>query len=120
MELLKLFAGNPSRPSEAEFKLMVAAWTETLQGVVPEYRVAECFVLARQRHNSSFLLDVSEVCEAWNQIRAAEKNNMPRVGQYDYRGFEVCPKCNGTGTRLVVKRDNTLGRDYTYGMACTH
>lgn len=115
---MKLFAGNPSRPSESEFKLMVAAWTEALQHVVPEHRLAEAVVYARQTRNSSFLMDVSEVCGAWNSIREAERTALPRIGQYDYRGKEVCPQCHNTGTRLVVKRDPILGRDYTYGIPC--
>lgn len=119
-QLMKLFAGNPSRPSEQEFKLMVAAWTEALQDLVPEHRLAEAFVHARQTRNSSFLMDVSEVCGAWNSIREAERYVVPRIGQYDYRGTEVCPKCNGTGTQLFVKRDPVLQRDYTYGKACEH
>jgi len=117
-QLAKLFAGNPSRPDEHEFKLMVAAWTETLQDVVPEYRLADAFVHARRGRNSSFLMDVSEVCGAWVQLRETERHALPRVGQYDYRGREVCPQCHNTGTKLVVKRHPTLGRDYTYGVPC--
>lgn len=119
-ELTKLFAGNPSRPSENEFRLMVAAWTQVLQDVVPEYRLAEAFVHARRNRNSTFAIDVSEICAAWQQIREAERNALPRLGQYDFRGTNVCPTCNGTGTKLVVKRDNTLGRDYTFATHCSH
>ena len=119
-QLTKMFAGNPSRPDELEFKLMVATWTETLQGLVPQHRLAEMFTHARQNRNSSFLMDVSEVCAAWNKIRETERYALPRVGQYDFRGTSVCPQCNGTGTRLVVKRHPELMRDYTYGIACYH
>lgn len=115
---MKLFAGNPSRPSESEFKLMVGAWTETLQNAVPEYRLAEAFVFARQHRNSSFQLDVSEVCAAWLQIRDAEKR-LPPVGSYDWdRARKVCPDCHNTGTKPIVRRDEQLGRDYTYGVPC--
>ena len=117
-QLMKLFAGNPTRPSETEFKLMVATWTEALQDVVPERRLAEAFVHARQTRNSSFLMDVSEVCGAWTSIRNAERNALPRIGRYDYRGKSVCPDCNNTGTKLIVKRDPILQRDYTYGVPC--
>lgn len=99
---------------------MVAAWTQVLQDAVPEHRLAEVFVYARQNRNSTFQMDVSEVCAAWKTIRESERYALPRVGQYDYRGTEVCPKCNGTGTFLFVKRDPVLGRDYTYGKACDH
>lgn len=97
---------------------MVATWTEALQDVVPEYRVADAFVHARQHRNSTYLLDVSEVCAAWKVIHEAEKR-MPPVGSYEWsRAREVCPDCNNTGTKLVVKRDTQLGRDYTYGTPC--
>jgi len=115
-----MFAGNPSRPEGVEFELMVATWTEALQDVVPEHRVAEMFVHARRNRNSSFLMDVSEVCAAWKTIKETERHALPRIGQYDYRGSSVCPKCNGTGTYLFEKRHPVLGRDYTYGAACNH
>jgi len=115
---MKLFAGNPSRPSETEFKLMVGVWTEAMQGIVPEARIGESFVHARQNRNSSFQMDVSEVCAAWKQIREAERHALPRMGRYDYRGTKVCPDCHNTGTKLIVKRDPELQRDYTYGVPC--
>jgi hypothetical protein len=99
---------------------MVAVWTEALQDVVPETRIGEAFVYARQNRNSSFLMDVSEVCAAWKTLRESEKHVIPRIGQYDYRGTEVCRHCNGTGTKLTVKRHPVLGRDYTYGELCKH
>jgi hypothetical protein len=116
--LNRYFAGNPARPVEDDFDLMVEEWTLTLQDAVPEHRLAEAITLARQSRTSNFVLDVSEVCSAWQKIKAAERNNAPRVGQYDYRGKEVCPRCNNTGTRLIVKRDPLLQRDYTYGVPC--
>jgi hypothetical protein len=115
-----MFAGNPSRPDENEFALMVATWTEALQNVVPEHRLAEIFVYARQNRNSSFLMDVSEVCAAWKSIKESERHALPRIGQYDYRGTQVCRSCNSTGTKLVSKRHAVLGRDYTYGIPCDH
>lgn len=115
-----MFAGNPSRPEGAEFELMVATWTEAVQDVVPEARFAEVFVHARRNRNSNFQMDVSEVCAAWKQLRETERQALPRIGQYDYRGSTVCPKCSGTGTELFIKRHTILGRDYTYGKACAH
>ena len=117
-ELNRYFAGNPTRPVGGEFDLMVEAWTLTLQDLVPEHRLAECIASARRERTSTFTLDVSEVCASWLRIKTAEREAMPRVGQYDYRGKEVCPKCNNTGTRLIVKRDPVLQRDYTYGVPC--
>lgn len=117
-QLMKLFAGNPARPSESEFKLMVGAWTETLQDAVPEYRLGDAFVTARQTRNSNFQMDVSEVCAAWTVIREAERS-IPPTGSYEWdRARKVCPDCNNTGTKLIVKRDAQLGRDYTYGVPC--
>lgn len=115
-----MFAGNPSRPEGEELRVMVAAWTQVLQDVVPEHKLAEAFVYARQNRNSTFQMDVSEVCNGWTKLREAQRMALPRVGQYDFRGTEICRHCNGTGTRLVVKRDPTLGRDYTYGIICRH
>ena len=117
-ELNRYFAGNPSRPVDEELDLMVEAWTLTLQDLVPERRLAECIASARRERSSTFTLDVSEVCGAWQRIKTAEREAMPRVGQYDFRGKEVCPHCNNTGTRLMVKRDPLLQRDYTYGVSC--
>lgn len=117
-QLMKLFAGNPSRPSESEFKLMVGAWTETLQDVVPEYRLGDAFVHARQNRNSSFVMDVSEVCNAWKVIKEAEKS-IPATGSYEWsRAREVCPDCNNTGYRQTIRRDPVLGRDYVYSVPC--
>jgi len=119
-QLTKMFAGNPSRPEGAEFELMVATWTEALQDAVPEHRFVEMFIHARRNRNSSFLMDVSEVCATWKSIKETERHALPRIGQYDYRGTQVCPTCNGTGTKLFLKRDPVLGRDYTYGAYCNH
>jgi hypothetical protein len=117
-QLNRYFAGNPARPVEDEFDLMVEAWTLTLQDLVPEHRLAECIASARRERTSTFTLDVSEVCVAWQRIKVAERESMPRIGRYDFRGKEVCPHCNNTGTRLIVKRDPFLQRDYTYGVPC--
>lgn len=116
-ELNRYFAGNPARPVEDEFDLMVEAWTLTLQDVVPEYRLGEVITYARQSRSSTFVLDPSEICSAWKRLQVAERA-APRVGQYDYRGKKVCPHCHNTGTRLIVKRDPLLQRDYTYGVPC--
>src|SRR5688572_16805108 len=96
-QLTKMFAGNPSRPDDEEFRLMIATWTEALQPFVPEHRFVEIFVTTRQNRNSNFLMDVSEVCATWNRVREAERFALPRVGQYDYRGTSVCPSCKNTG-----------------------
>jgi hypothetical protein len=117
-QLTKMFAGNPSTPDAEEFRLMVATWTEALQDVVPEHRLNDAFLHARRNRSSNFLMDVSEVCGAWGAIREAEKS-IPATGSYEWsRAREVCPDCNNTGTKLIVKRDPTLGRDYTYGVPC--
>jgi hypothetical protein len=97
---------------------MIATWTETLQDVVPEYRLAEAFVYARQHRSTTFQLDVSEVCAAWAQIKEAER--VLRPAQKPAFAKEVCKDCNGTGTKLIRKMDFDLGREYTYGMACNH
>lgn len=117
-----MFAGNPIRPDgeSEEWRVMVATWTEALQGQIPEYRFVEIFIETRRNRNSNFLMDVSEVCATWNRIREAERFALPRVGQYDFRGTNICPTCKNTGTRLFEKRDNVLGRDYTYGAPCHH
>src|SRR5687768_16640935 len=90
-QLNRYFAGNPARPVDDELDLMVESWTLTLQDSVPEYRLAEAIAEARRSRNSNFTLDVSEVCAAWQRIKTAEREAMPRVGKYDYRGKEVCP-----------------------------
>lgn len=119
-QLNRYFAGNPARPIGEEFDVMVETWTITLQDVVPESRFPEVFKYARANRSSNFIMDVSEVCGAWRTVRESERQNLPRIGQYDYRGTSVCPKCNGTGTKPFVKRDPVLGRDYTYGAHCNH
>ena len=118
--LAKSRSGITQQLTDEEFQFTLAAWVEVLEGHVPEHRLNDAYIHASRTRNSTFPLTQFEICEAWNQVRAAEKNNMPRVGQYDYRGTEVCPKCNGTGTQLFVKRDPVMQRDYTYGKACHH
>jgi hypothetical protein len=117
-QITKMFAGNPAAPEGDEFRLMVASWTEALQDVVPEYRLNDAFIYARQHRNSTFPMDVSEVCAAWKAIKDAERS-IPPTGSYEWgRARKVCPDCNNTGTKLIVKRDEQLGRDYTYGVPC--
>lgn len=121
-QLTKMFAGNPARPDgeSEEWRVMVATWTEALQGKVPEHRFVEIFIETRRNRNSNFLMDVSEVCATWDKTRESERHSVPRIGRYDYRGTTICEHCNGTGTKLFVKRDPVLGRDYTYGAPCCH
>lgn len=121
-QLTKMFAGNPARPDgeSEEWRVMVATWTEAVQGKIPEHRFVEMFIHARRNRNSNFPMDVSEVCAAWDKTRESERYSTPRIGQYDYRGTNICPSCHSTGTRLFEKRDPVLGRDYTYGKACQH
>lgn len=117
-QLMRYFAGNPAKPGDREFELMVAEWTRILQDAVPEYRLGDAFVYARQTRNSNFQMDVSEVCAAWKLIQDAERS-VPPTGSYEWsRARKVCPDCNNTGTRLVIKRDAQLGRDYTFGIPC--
>lgn len=118
-QLNRYFAGNPTRPVGEEFDLMVETWTVTLQDVVPEYRLPEAFIYARQNRATAYQLDVSEICTAWNQIKAAEKVLRPTKTPGAF-AKDVCIHCNGTGTRLFKKMDFDLGREYTYGKACTH
>lgn len=118
-QLNRYFAGNPARPVDEEFDLMVEAWTLTLQDLVPEHRLGEAIAHARQSRNSNFVLDVSEICFAWQRIKAAERS-VPPVGTFDWRSEKVCPHCHNTGTKLIVKRDPVLQRDYTYGVVCKH
>jgi hypothetical protein len=116
--LTRYFAGNPAKPIDEEFDLMVDAWVDALQHSVPERRLGECIADARRERKSTFILEPSDVYAVWLRIKAAERDAMPRIGQYDYRGKEVCPECKNTGTRLIVKRDQLLNRDYTYGLHC--
>lgn len=114
---MKSRAGTSQQLGDEEFQYTLASWLEVLFGHVPEHRLNETYVHASRTRNSTFPLTQYEMCEAWNQIRAAERT-MPPVGTYEYRGRKVCPDCHNTGTKLVVKRDPILGRDYTYGLPC--
>lgn len=116
-QLNRYFAGNPARPVDDELDMMVEAWTLTLQDAVPEHRLAEAIAEARRTRNSNFTLDVSEVCTAWQRLKAAERA-VPPVGTFDWRARDVCPSCHNTGTKLIIKRDPMLGRDYTYVVPC--
>jgi hypothetical protein len=119
MDQLNLyFAGNPARPVDEEFDLMVESWTLTLQDAVPEYRLPEVFVHVRRNRVNTFVLDVSEICGAWQQMKAAERALRPT--QKPTYATEVCKDCNGTGTKLVKRMDRELGREYVYGEACNH
>lgn len=117
-QLNRYFAGNPARPVDEEFDLMVETWTITLQDLVPEYRLAECFVYVRQHRTSTFQIQVEEICAAWESMKAAERALRP----VDHPVFakDVCKQCNGTGTKLFKAFDKQLGREYTYGAPCDH
>ena len=115
--LTKSRAGIAQQLSDEEFDFTVDSWVEVMYGHVPEARLNDTYLHASRNRNSTFPLTQYEMCEAWNQIKSAERA-MPPIGTFDYRGREVCPHCNNTGTRLIVKRDPVLGRDYTYGVPC--
>lgn len=117
-QLTKYFAGKQAQPGDDEFDLMVADWTTILQDVVPEYRLAEVFVNVRRTRTTTFSLEPSEICGAWQQMKDAEKVLRPtKVSAF---AKNVCPDCNGTGTKLVKKTDFDLGREYVDGQACKH
>lgn len=118
-QLTRYFAGNPARPVDDEFELMVESWALTLQDLVPEYRLAEVFVYARQNRATTYQLDVSEICSAWNAIKAAERVLRPAEKPSAF-AKDVCIHCNGTGTKLIKRMDFELGREYVYGEPCTH
>lgn len=113
------FAGNPAKPIDEEFDLMVHAWALTLQNSVPEHRLSESIAEARRTRSSNFTLEPAEVWAAWERIKASERA-VPPLGTYDWRARDVCSQCNGTGTRRFTKRDPILGRDCVYGEACYH
>lgn len=117
--LTKSRVGTAQQLIDDEFDYTLQTWLEVLYGHVPEARLNDAYVHASRTRNSTFPLTQFELCEAWNQIRAAERA-VPPIGTYDWRGEKVCPHCNGTGTKLVVKRDSVLQRDYTYGEPCNH
>lgn len=117
-QLTKYFAGNPAKPGDEEFRVMVATWTEALQDIVPEYRLAEVFVYVRQRRTTTFQLQPEEICTAWRAMKESEK--VLRPTQAPVFAKDVCKQCNGTGTRLFKKFDKVLGREYVYGEACDH
>lgn len=116
--LEKTRAGSPSQLLDEEFKFVVGTWVEAFAGIIPEHRLNDCYLHAARTRDSSFPMSVTDMCAAWNQIQAAERS-MPAIGTHDWdRAREVCPRCNNTGTELVVKRDPILMRDYTYGRPC--
>lgn len=117
--LIKSRAGVAQQLSDEEFEDTLAAWLEVLFGHVPEARLNDTYLHASRNRNTTFPLTQFEMCEAWNQIKAAERS-LPPVGTYDWRARDVCPHCHNTGTKLIVKRDEILGRDYTYGVPCSH
>lgn len=116
--LTKSRSGIAQQLSDEEFQFTVAAWVEVLDGHIPEARLNDTYVHASRNRNSTFPLTQFEMCEAWNQIKSAERS-IPAVGSYEWdRARKVCPDCNNTGTKLIVKRDVQLGRDYTFGVPC--
>lgn len=115
---MKSRSGISQQLSDDEFQFTLAAWVEVLYGHVPEAKLNDAYIHASRTRNSTFPLTQFELCEAWNQIKAAERS-IPPVGSYEWsRAREVCPDCNNTGTRLVVKRHPVLGRDYSYAIPC--
>lgn len=113
-------AGNPAQLSDEEFKFLVGQWVQVLAGFVPEARLNECYLHASRNRDTSFPMTATDMCSAWKIIKEAERS-MPPIGTYEWsRAREVCPKCNNTGTQLFVKRDDVIGRDYTYGKTCYH
>lgn len=111
-------AGLPSQVVGDEFKFLIGQWVEILGSVVPEHRLHDCYLHSARTRDTSFPMTATDMCTAWKQIREAERS-MPPIGSYEWsRAREVCPMCNNTGSRLFVKRDAQLGRDYTYSAPC--
>lgn len=112
-------AGSVSQfTDDEEYKFVVGTWVETLAGVVPESRLNDCYLHAARNRDNSFPMSATDMCNAWKQIKEAERS-MPATGTYEWsRAREVCHDCNSTGTILFVKRHAVLGRDYTFGKPC--
>src|SRR6266508_2767603 len=77
--LIKAMAGSPSVLTGDEFKFVIVAWTEVLEGCVPESRLNDCYLHAKRNRKSTFPLDVSELCTAWHELRAKEAERQNRV-----------------------------------------
>src|SRR5688572_28870149 len=75
--LAKSRAGTSQQLHDDEFQYTLAAWLEVLYGHVPEHRLNDVYVHASRTRNSTFPLTQFELCEAWNQVRAAERSMPP-------------------------------------------
>ena len=99
--ITKARAGSQSVLAGDEFKFAIAAWTEVLEGFVPEKRLNDCYLHARRYRNSTFPLDASELCAAWKEISESERARPPVATLTQRLRGDVCGQCNGTGYKQV-------------------
>ncbi len=108
--ITKARAGSQSVLTGDEFKFAIAAWTEVLEGFVPEKRLNDCYLRARRYRNSTFPLDASELCAAWTEISEAARARHPIATIAQRLSGDVCGQCHGTGYRVVEVNGYNVSR----------
>lgn len=94
--------------------MAVAAWTEILDGHVPEARLNDCYVRAVRNRKNGFPMAASELCTMWNEIQQSELHSTPHRDMSKQLAGDVCHSCFGTGYE-IIKRGQ-----YNYAKPCNH
>lgn len=107
--IAKARAGSQPQLVGDEFKFAIATWTELLEGFVPESRLNDCYLHARRSRKSTFPLDPSELCAAWQEIHEAERARPAATIALRLQG-DICERCNGTGYEIVEVKGRKVSR----------
>src|SRR5262245_36816205 len=97
----RIVSGLPPLTNQ-ELAVHIRAWSEILNGVVPESRLEESYQRAVREHGEGFAIAVSEIVKGFRGICDSERVN--RGQNYNKLTGQVCPKCKGTNVEEVTNR----------------
>lgn len=93
------------------------AWSEILDGEVPEKDLESAYVRAMRDKETGFALSAPELVQGFRAFCVSERT-APQIAQNsNLLVGAVCPRCHGSGMEMV-----TAGPDdrYSYARRCDH
>lgn len=97
-----------------ELAAATEAWSEILVDTVPSHRLNDAYILAMRSHDTNFAIGAPQIVAAWKEIRQSEISRPKPLSVDRQIVGDVCHRCNGTGTEIVVEGD------YFQSKVCSH
>jgi hypothetical protein len=83
--------------------LLATAWSEVLDGEIPEKYLEPSYLRAMRDKESGFALSSNDMVKAYRDICLSERS-APRLAQAtNLLSGDVCPKCFGSGMEQYVE-----------------